>query len=185
MVRNTASRWGSISIGLHWTIAVLILLVQVPAGFLMQAVGRGTLQNVLFFAHKNVGLVILILAIVRLGWRWAHPVPDLPADLPRWQAGAARATHFLLYLFLFLMPVSGYLYTALGGFPVPFLGFIELGSLLPTNKPVAEVFEAVHVTAQWGLYAVAALHVAGALQHHLIRRDFVLRRMLSSERPLV
>lgn len=185
MIRNTRSRWGAVSIALHWTIAGLILLVQVPAGFLMQAVDRGTMQNVLFFTHKNVGLVILLLAIFRLVWRWAQPVPALPTDLPAWQSAAARATHFLLYLFLFLMPLSGFLYTALGGFPVPLLGLVDLGPLLPTDKAASEVFKAIHVTAQWGLYATAALHVAGALQHHLVRRDFVLRRMLSSEKPLV
>jgi len=183
MRRNTRERWGSVSIGLHWTIAALILLVQVPAGLTMEAVGRGTLQDVLFTTHKNVGLVIFALAVVRLAWRWAHPVPELPADLPTWQAGLARTTHALLYIVLFLMPISGFLYTALGGFPVPLLGLYDLARLVPENEPLAEVFEAVHVNLQFVLYAVVALHVAGALHHHLVRRDHVLRRMLSSVPP--
>jgi len=55
---------------------------------------------------------------------------------------------------------------------------------VPENKPLSEVFESVHVSLQYVLYAVVALHVAGALQHHLVRRDWVLRRMLSSRTPL-
>jgi cytochrome b561 len=184
MRRNTRERWGSVSIGLHWTIALLVLFVQVPAGLTMEAVGQGTLQNVLYNVHKTTGLTIFVLAVVRLGWRFAHPVPALPADLPGWQATIARTTHALLYFLLFLMPISGFLYTALGGFPVPLLGLYDLASLVPENKPLSEVFKGVHLTLQYVLYAVVALHVGGALQHHLVRRDWVLRRMLSSRRPL-
>jgi cytochrome b561 len=184
MKGNTRERWGSVSIGLHWTIALLVLLVQVPAGLTMEAVGEGTLQNVLYNVHKTTGLTIFALAVIRLGWRMTHPVPILPPDLPRWQATFARSTHALLYLLLFLMPMSGFLYTALGGFPVPLFGLYDLADLVPENKPLSEVFKGVHLTLQYVLYAVVALHVSGALQHHLVRRDWVLRRMLSSEAPL-
>jgi cytochrome b561 len=85
---------------------------------------------------------------------------------------------------LFAMPVSGFLYTALGGFPVPFFMVYDLAQLVPENKPVAEVFKLTHLTLQWVLYAVVLLHVAGALQHHLVRKDGILRRMLSPTAPL-
>ena len=59
MTGNTHERWGSVSIGLHWAIAALILLVQVPAGLTMAAVGRGPLQDLLYNVHKTNGLLIL------------------------------------------------------------------------------------------------------------------------------
>jgi cytochrome b561 len=176
---NTRERWGSVSIGLHWTIAVLVLLVQVPAGITMVSVEPGAVQNIGYNIHKTTGVVIFLLAVVRLGWRWSQPVPVLPADLPGWQAAAARTTHVLLYLLLFAMPLSGFFYTAMGGFPVPLFGLYDLARLVPENKPAAELFKTAHLTLQWLLYAVVALHVAGALQHHLVRKDGVLRRMLS------
>jgi cytochrome b561 len=182
--RSTPERWGLVSIALHWTIAALILLVQVPAGLTMVALERGPLQDFLFTTHKTTGLVIFALAVVRLGWRWGNPVPALPADLPRWQAMLARSNHALLYLLLFLMPISGFLYTALGGFPVPLFGLYDLADLVPENKPLGEVCKRVHLTLQFVLYAAVALHVAGALQHHLVRRDGVLRRMLSPRAAL-
>jgi cytochrome b561 len=181
---NTPERWGSVSIGLHWTIALLVLLVQVPAGLIMEAIGEGALQNALYNVHKTTGLTIFVLAVIRLGWRLAHPVPALPPDLPAWQLVLARSTHMLLYLLLFLMPISGFLYTAMGGFPVPYFGLYDLASLVPENKPLSEVFKSIHLTLQYVLYAVVALHVGGALQHHLVRKDWVLRRMLSSREPL-
>ena len=69
-----------------------MLLVQVPAGITMAAVDPGTLQNVCYNIHKTNGIVIFLLALIRLGWRWAHPVPLLPADMPEWQAKLARTT---------------------------------------------------------------------------------------------
>jgi len=184
MLTNTSERWGSISIGLHWTIAALVLLVQVPAGITMVSVDPGTVQNIGYNIHKTTGIVIFLLAIVRLGWRRSQPVPLLPADLPGWQAQAARATHVLLYLLLFAMPITGFLYTAMGGFPVPFFGLYDLSRLVPVNKPAAEVFKIAHLTLQWVLYVVVALHVCGALHHHVIRKDGILRRMLSPTAPL-
>ena len=124
------------------------------------------------------------LLLVRLGWRWSQPVPALPADLPAWQHRTARTTHALLYLVLLTMPITGFLYTAMGGFPVPFFGLYDLARLVPENKPVAEGFKLAHLTLQWVLYIVVLLHVAGALQHHLIRKDGILRRMLSPTAPL-
>ena len=183
MTGNTPERWGSVQIALHWTI-VGLLLVQLPAGYGMVLSAPGAVQDTLYNVHKNVGLIILILAVVRLAWRCAHPVPDLPADLPPWQARAARATHVLLYLLLFLMPLTGFLYTTLSGFPVPFLMVWDLAPYVPVDKPLGAWFKLAHLTLQWLLYLTVLLHVAGALHHHLVRKDEVLRRMLSSRAPL-
>jgi cytochrome b561 len=111
-------------------------------------------------------------------------VPDLPSDLAPWQAAMARATHWGLYLLIFLMPFTGFFYTALAGFPVPFFGLGDLGALVATNKPRAEFFELAHLYLQYVLYALVALHVGGALQHHFWRKDGVLLRMTSSTKPL-
>jgi cytochrome b561 len=184
MRENTRERWGSVQIGLHWTIAVLVLVVQVPAGVTMVAVDPGTVQNVCYNIHKTNGIVIFLLALVRLGWRWSHPVPFLPADMPEWQAKLARTTHALLYLVLFLMPITGFLYTAMGGFPVPFFMLYDLAPLVPVNKPVAEIFKYAHLNLRFVLYVTVLLHVAGALYHHYVRRDGILRRMLSSTSPV-
>lgn len=178
MRRNTEESWGSVSIGLHWTVAGLILLVQIPAGLAMLRVGQGLLQDTLFTLHKNMGLIILLLVFFRLGWRLANPVPRLPEDLPALQARLARLTHGLLYVLLILLPVSGFLYTAFGGFPVPFLLLVDLGPLLPKNETLAAIWKVVHLGSIAALALVLALHVLGALQHALIRRDGILQRML-------
>ena len=176
---NTGERWGSVAITLHWLVALLVLLVQVPVGLLMIRVDPGTLQNTLYTTHKTVGLLIFVLAVVRLGWRFVNPVPELPLTTPGWQERIAHFTHLLLYGLIFVLPLSGYLYTAFGGYPVPLL-FFDLGQLVPKLQPQAELWLAIHQWSQVLLYVVVALHVGGALHHHLIHRDEVLRRMLTS-----
>ncbi|MFO1037771.1 MAG: cytochrome b [Geminicoccaceae bacterium] len=177
MLGNTRDRWGSVQVGLHWLIAALILL-QIPAGLIMVSVSPGAFQNFLFTFHKNNGLIVLILAVVRLIWRYRHPIPVLPGDMPPWQQAMARGTHAALYILLFMMPISGFLYTAYGGYPVPFLGLVDLKNLVTPDKPMSEIWQTMHLSLQWLLYLAVALHVGGALNHHLVRKDGILRRML-------
>lgn len=183
MTGNTSERWGSVQIGLHWLIAALIL-IQAPAGWVMANAAPGALQDFLYNLHKNFGVMVFVLAVVRLLWRQAHPVPLLPADMPDWQKTAAHVTHLLLYALLLLMPITGFLYTTLSGYPVPLFMVWDVAKLVPVNKPLGEWFEIAHLSLQWLLYLVVVLHVAGALNHHFVRKDWVLRRMTSSTVPL-
>ena len=104
-------------------------------------------------------MIVFLLAIVRLAWRMAHPVPYLPEDLPSWQATAAKTTHALLYLLLFTMPLTGFLYTALSGYPVPLFMAWDLAKLVPVNKPLGEWFKLAHLSLQWLLYLTVVIHV--------------------------
>lgn len=183
MTGNTSERWGSVQIGLHWLIAALIL-IQAPAGWVMANAAPGALQDFLYNLHKNFGVMVFVLAVVRLLWRQAHPVPLLPADMPDRQKTAAHVTHLLLYALLLLMPITGFLYTTLSGYPVPLFMVWDVAKLVPVNKPLGEWFEIAHLSLQWLLYLVVVLHVAGALNHHFVRKDWVLRRMTSSIVPL-
>ena len=183
MTGNTSERWGSVQIGLHWLIAALIL-IQAPAGWVMANAAPGALQDFLYNLHKNFGVMVFVLAVVRLLWRQAHPVPLLPADMPDRQKTAAHVTHLLLYALLLLMPITGFLYTTLSGYPVPLFMVWDVAKLVPVNTPLGEWFEIAHLSLQWLLYLVVVLHVAGALNHHFVRKDWVLRRMTSSTVPL-
>ena len=176
-LRNTTRRWGALSQLLHWLIVALII-TQVTLATLADDLPAGAKKLGLLARHKSVGITILMLAVVRLLWRWRNPTPELPATLKSWEQVLARSTHALLYVLLFAMPLTGWTMSSARGFPVSWFGFFTLPNLVPKNKSLYEALLLTHSSLAWVLYAVVALHVAAAMKHHFMLRDDVLRRML-------
>jgi cytochrome b561 len=162
---------------LHWGMAILIL-AMIPVGLLMVQPGldRG-LQNSLFIFHKNAGVLLLILVILRLIWRLMRPAPPLPATLPAWQARIAGASHLALYALMFAVPVAGYVRVKAGGFPIETLDALGVPSLVPRSDALAEVAKAIHYGAGLAIAAVICAHVGAALFHGIVKRDGVFSRM--------
>ncbi|PTE21687.1 cytochrome B [Cereibacter changlensis JA139] len=162
---------------LHWIVA-LIVLGMIPAGKIMVEEGlpRG-LQDALFLFHKNAGVIVLVLMIVRLVWRWLNPPPPLPASVPEWQARAAHLTHVLLYALIFVMAVSGYVRVVAGGFPLELTDALGLPRLLPKVESLGNAASTVHYLAHYAVIALIALHIGAALFHGIVRRDGVFGRM--------
>lgn len=162
---------------LHWLMAVLVLLT-IPAGLVMVQPGleRG-LQNALFLYHKNVGVLLILLVVLRAIWRWQNPPPPLPATLPALQARIAGAVHGALYVLLVVVPVAGYVRVRAGGFPVESMDALGLPGLVPRSDALAAVAKTVHYGTGLLLAAVIAAHVGAALYHGLIKRDGVVARM--------
>ena len=162
---------------LHWIMAALVLLM-IPAGLIMVQKGLARpVQDALYLFHKNTGVILLGLLVIRLIHRRRHPAPDLPATLPHWQRRAAHLSHMALYVLLLVMPVSGYIRVRAGGFPIEGLDAIGIGTLVPKSENLANAASAVHQAAAFLLIALIALHVAAALQHAMLRRDGVWSRM--------
>ncbi len=162
---------------LHWVLAIVII-AMLPVGSIMVTEGldRST-QNLLFILHKNTGVVILLLMVLRLGYRLANPPAPLPATMPGWQKQAAGLTHILLYVMVFFMAITGYVRVTMGGFPIEGLGAIGLHPLLPRNEAVAEIAKTLHFYGRFVLLAVLALHIGAALHHAVILRDGVFGRI--------
>ncbi|HEX8989065.1 MAG TPA: cytochrome b [Rhodocyclaceae bacterium] len=165
------------AIGLHWTIALLIF-VTFPLGLYMADLRLSPLKLRLYSYHKWIGITVLALAVLRLLWRIRHRPPPLVPGMPRWQEIAAHASHHLLYLFVLVVPLSGWLMTSALGIPVVLFGVLPLPDLVGRDKALGEALKEVHESLNYAMLAVVALHVAGALKHQLIDRDGTLARML-------
>jgi cytochrome b561 len=178
---HAASRYDGLAVALHWIVAAVVL-VQYPLGWWMQTIAMqppGPRAEV-FNLHKSIGLTILAVMIVRVGWRLRHAPPALPA-MARWQAWAAHSTHVLLYAILIGLPLAGYLGSAFSGYPVRFFGF-TLPSWAPKNAHVKDFMSTTHLALSWALLTAFALHLAGVAKHLLLNHDGLLRRM-SWSRP--
>jgi cytochrome b561 len=163
---------------LHWTVAALMLVVW-PVGFAISFVYEIDWAKTLGYAvHENLALVIWVLVLIRLAYRWMVPPPPLPDSMPKVQQLAAHAVHAGLYLFLFLMPIIGFVATNAWGFPLEFFGLVMLPDPIGNNEPVAKVLAWMHKYGAYALLSLIAVHVAAALFHHYVQKDGTLRRML-------
>ena len=179
MAASSALRYTRTAIVLHWLIAALII-VTIPLGLYSASI-RTTVELPAMTAHKAIGITILLLTTVRLGWRLGHRVPDLP-PMASWIRTVARGTHFLFYVLLFAMPLSGWWMTSafhkhpitFGLFGVPYLP-------VPQGMTSAGPAHEVHETLGWVMIALLALHVLAAVKHHFVDRDQILNRMLGRQ----
>jgi cytochrome b561 len=169
------ARYTRVAVALHWLIAAVVA-AQVGWGWLMQQIPKSPpgLRADAFNVHKSIGLCILALMLVRLGWRLAHAPPALP-PMPRWRARAAKLTHVALYAALIVMPLAGYLGSAFSGYPVKWFG-LTLPAWAPASPALKTLMSNVHLVTSIVLVSLIALHVAAAIEHAL-RGDGVLARM--------
>ncbi len=173
----TARRYTAVAILLHWATVLLVLAVFV-VGLGMVDLPETPERAARFDLHRSLGMSVFLLVGARLAWRLFHSPPPPPASMPDWQQRAARVTHLMLYLLLVLIPVTGYLYSAARGAAIGFFGWVRMPSLLSASEPLAEALKTVHVTADYLLLALVALHSGAALKHHFLDRDDTLARML-------
>lgn len=168
-------RYSRIAIAFHWTIAVLVI------ANLIIGIGHEPVPalRALMPAHKAIGISVLVLTAGRVAWRLAHRPPPLPAGTPAWERGAAHATHWLLYLLLVVMPLSGWAMVSGPGprRPLTWFGAFDI-PYLPASSAAADAGASAHSLLGWVMLALVVLHVAAALRHHFLLRDAVLLRML-------
>jgi cytochrome b561 len=181
MLRNTDARWGSVAQAFHWLVALLIV-VQGAIGLTMVELGVTPTKVRVFALHKSIGLSILALVLLRLAWRLSQR-PPREVPMPNLQLAASRLSHFLLYVLILALPLSGWLFNSAANFPLEWFGLIHVPSLTRGLDPVLKAFALrAHVVLFWVLVAVVAIHVFAALWHHYRQRDDVLVRMLPARR---
>ena len=174
--------YSAFAIGLHWLVALLILGSFV-VGTYMVDLDLSPWKLKVYSWHKWIGVTVFLLVAVRLAWRLTHRAPAPPSAMPLWQRHGAAISHALLYLLTIVVPVSGWVMSSAGGFPVAYFGVLKLPDLVVKNKELFEVMKSVHYVLNKTLLTVVVLHVAAALKHHYVDRDDVLARMLPPLKP--
>jgi cytochrome b561 len=162
---------------LHWLIVVL-LIVQFIVAWTMPHIGRNTPVTTLISLHFTFGIVVLAVAIMRLGWRATHAEPAPLDGIPPWQVLSARILHWLLYILLVVVPILGWINASWRDMPVVMFG-IELPKLVGTRAPGWRWTGDVHAfLSNYLILTLVGLHVLAGLYHYFIRGDGVLQRML-------
>lgn len=174
---NTAKRYGTVALSLHWIMAALMIAL-LAMGLYMTGLPDGDDKWSWYDLHKSLGVTVLLLALVRLAWRARGPIPDIPRGLKPLEYVLAGVVHGYLYGAMLVLPLSGYVDSSTGGYHLSWFGLFEIPMLLPKNQTQFELAAAVHRWIGYGLIAVLVLHVGAVLKHHFVLKDDVLRRML-------
>jgi cytochrome b561 len=162
---------------LHWLMA-LLMLALFGLGWYMTEFPKGNPVRTRFLElHVSLGLTAALLVIARVVWRLKHPPPASPATIERWKRRLAEATHHLLYLLMFVQPVSGYISSSFSGLRTRFWG-IPLPDWSWKSTALHELFTSIHGASSWALLALIVLHVLGVLHHETSAEKSMLWRML-------
>jgi len=174
-----SARYAAPARALHW-ITVVLMAVVIVVG-LWIAYFRPEEEEFklrLYNLHESLGVIVWVLTLIRLAYRWRHPPPPLPEDTPALIRFAAHATHIALYALLLVLPVIGFLATNAWGFPLSVFGVLPLPSPIGKDEALAKVLATLHWTGAFAVIALIGGHVAGVIYHTFIRRDRLLQRML-------
>ncbi len=172
-------RYGSVAVGFHWVMVVLVVIVGV-LGLLHDSWPRAT-QGFWINIHAMVGLAVWVLVMARLGWRLTHRPPDLPPDVGQFSQRLSRPVHALLYALMLVIPAIGIVTFIYHGRIFDF-GLFQVNFHVHSNRRIFHPTENVHGYLAYGLFALLGLHVLAALWHHFVRRDAVLLRMWPARR---
>jgi len=179
--RNSNESYGIIAQAFHWLVAVLVL-AQIALGLYAANLPVSLARLQWLSHHKSLGLTVLAIVLLRLGWRALNPPPAPPPAMPLWERCAARAVHGLLYLILVLAALAGWLYASAAGLSASWFGLFAVPDLVAKDRELAAVLKALHI----GLVILLALlvlgHAGAALRHAVLLRDGVMHRMLPWKR---
>ncbi len=178
MIGNTNTDWGWPAKLLHWFGAILIVLLLAHGWWMTHLAPRPD-RLAHYTGHAGLGYDLLALLILRMLWRWTHAVPVLPDALQSWERIAARAGHIGLYLLMFASTLTGW---ALAGTMRTPLNKDAFGLAVPLiftsqDRATHDRLEDSHMILSYVLGALIVVHVLGALRHHFVKRNDVLRRM--------
>ncbi|MCJ2066235.1 cytochrome b/b6 domain-containing protein [Methylobacterium sp. J-088] len=159
---------------LHWGMAVMILAMLLIGVAMVTSLAD---YHALVALHRPLGLLILLLAGLRLVNRWRHPPPPLPTDLPAWQRIAAHGSHIALYGLMLTLPLVGWGMLSAARYPIVLAGPVVLSPILPQDPMLAAALRHLHTGLAYALFAAFLAHLGAALMHALIRQDDVFASM--------
>ena len=177
MSDTNARRYSTGAMVFHWVIAVLVIanwqIAERAEALDMPA------KIEMFGYHKAVGIMILVLTLGRLLWRFTHPVPPLPATISGWEAALARTVHVVFYVLLIALPLGAWIANSLTGRSIDMFGLFTIPPLpLGENKSLGSAIFSAHATGGSIFIYLIGLHILGALKHTFFDKNGGIFRML-------
>jgi cytochrome b561 len=173
---DDGTTYNKVAIALHWVTALLVVLLfglAITWDYFPKPT-QESLQSI----HVSLGLLLAVVVVVRLIWRWmpGHQVSSLEVG---WVKAASKGVHYLLYLLLVAQAALGFGWRWAQGHAVEFFGLFGIpGPYGALDRGTRHLFHDFHEKIGWAIVIIAAGHALAALYHHYALRDRVLGRML-------
>lgn len=166
----------------HWLTALLILSI-IPLGVIandapIETDAQIATKTLLFSIHKTLGVAVFLVALARIAYALTQTKPAPLHPERRVETLLAEVVHWLLYISLVLVPLTGWIHHSSAAAAAPiWIPFANHLPFIPVNPTVSDFFGGLHWLWSKVMVAAILLHVAGALKHHFIDKDATLRRM--------
>ena len=172
---NSKNGYGLLAKLFHW-VTFIVLIIQVPFGFYLVGMEfsdrRIDLENI----HILIGISIFYFVLIRLIWKMINPRPKKWKEFFSGQNLIASFNHFLLYLSIFAITISGVLKKLYMGEKLNFLLFQY--AFKETDFQLADSFYVIHIYANYLLLGLISLHILAVITHHFIFKEKILKKML-------
>lgn len=176
MMKNTEIEYGGVAKFFHWLIFLLILF-NIVLGYIAPLFPKPSQGN-LIYVHKINGLTILLLVILRLVWALINIKPKPPSLTSLLEKIAVKTVHGLMYVAMFFIPISGWIFSTAAGYPPTIFG-IKFGFPgIPKSKVIDDIGFDIHATFVIILLILIGIHLLASLKHHFYDRDGTFLRML-------
>lgn len=177
MWRNTDSRYGLITIILHWLVAILVISLFILGLWMVDLDYYDRWYRRAPDLHKSTGVLLFFIMLFRLIWNTLNKRPQLlPGNNPL-EGKIARTVHIVFYILLFAVMLSGYLISTADGRPIEVFGTIKVPATLTGLEKQEDIAGFVHLVLAIILISLSSFHGLAALKHHFINHDKTLIRM--------
>ncbi|MEJ2359934.1 MAG: cytochrome b/b6 domain-containing protein [Gammaproteobacteria bacterium] len=177
MTQQTVTRYSRVAIFFHWLTVILVILAFIlgPGGSeeRIYAAANDTQRHI----HETLGMTIFILMFLRLAWRWMDKQPVLP-PLPPLMVLGARLVQYVLYLLLFVTPLTAITGAWLQGHAVDLVFGINIGPWIGPSHHLGSTIAEVHGVLGDTIIWLAGFHALAAIFHHVMRKEDILVSML-------
>lgn len=162
---------------LHWLMALAFIFMW-SSGIIMTDLEWGVLKNTLYISHKSTGIVLIAAALLRLVVRYSTDIPDLPRSISGLAQSLARIVQALMYVLMFVVPITGWLMSDIGGHPVKFYDQFLIPTVFDKDPGLAKDLNDIHTFFAFAFLTLAGLHLAGFLKHLIFDKKNLIKRMI-------
>jgi cytochrome b561 len=177
MIRDTPQGYGVVTRLFHWLMALVIVAMFALGWWMVRLDYYSPYYVSAPDLHRSVGLLLLMALLIRWAWRFGnvHPSDD---ELSAFERLSSKIVHEGFYPLLAALMISGYFISTSDGRPIDIFGFVQIPSVI-VDKNLTDTAGYIHRVLAYITMALATVHAAAALKHHVSDHSSILRRMWS------